>query len=48
MKEKTEGTISIIVAFFVLISAMFDARISAGVAIIAMVAFTVYKFNQQT
>ena len=42
MNEKTEATISIIAALFVLISAMFDPRISAGLAIAFLVIVAAY------
>jgi hypothetical protein len=44
MKPKTEGTIAIVVALFVLFSAMWDPRISVGVSVVALAAFGVYKF----
>lgn len=43
MNTKTEGTIAIIAAIFVLFSAMLDARVSAGIAVVALVAFGIYK-----
>jgi len=48
MNEKTEATISIIAAFFVLVSAMFDPRISAGLAVAFLVALAVYKLTRKT
>jgi hypothetical protein len=48
MNAKTEAVISIVAALFVLLSAMFDPRISAGLAIIFLVAFAVYKFAHQS
>ena len=44
MNEKTEATISIIAALFVLISAMLDPKISAGLAIAFLVMSAGYKF----
>ena len=44
MSARTEGTIAIIAALIVLLSAMWDPRISAVVSITALVAFGVYKF----
>lgn len=46
MNARTEGTIAIVVAFFVLLSAMWDARISAAIAIIALVALGIYRLTQ--
>jgi hypothetical protein len=43
MNAKSEGTIAILAALLVLFSAMWDARISAGVAVIALAAFGVYR-----
>ena len=47
MNAKTEGTIAIVVALFVLFSAMWDARISAVIAIVALAALGVYKILQK-
>jgi len=44
MNARTEGTIAILAALFVLLSAMWDPRISAVVAVIALVALGAYKF----
>ena len=44
MSSKTEGTIAILAALFVLFSAMIDPRISAGVAVVALAAIGVYRF----
>ncbi len=44
MDNKTEGTISIIAALFVLFSAMLDPRVSVIVAVFALVALAIYKF----
>ena len=43
MNTKTEGTIAIIAAIFVLFSAMLDARVSVGIAVVALAAFGIYK-----
>jgi hypothetical protein len=48
MNEKTEATISIIAALLVLFSAMFDPRISVGLAVVFLVALAVYKFTRKT
>ena len=44
MNEKTEATISILAALFVLFSAMLDPRVSVVLSVIFLVAFAVYKF----
>jgi len=41
--NRTEGIIAILVAFFVLLSAMLDPKISAGLAIIFLVVLAAYK-----
>jgi hypothetical protein len=46
MNAKTEGTIAIIAAIFVLFSAMWDARISVAISVIALAALGVYRFVQ--
>ena len=46
MNDKTEATLSILAAIFVLFSAMFDPRISAGLAVIFLAALAVYKFTR--
>lgn len=43
MNAKTEGTIAIVAALFVLFSSMWDPRVSAIVAIVALAAFGIYK-----
>jgi hypothetical protein len=48
MNTKKEAILAIVAAFFVLFSAMFDARISAGLAIVCLLAFAVYKFAHQS
>jgi hypothetical protein len=47
MNAKAEGTMAIIAALIVLFSAMWDARISVVVSLIALVGFGIYKFLQQ-
>ena len=42
MNQKTEGTIAILAALLVLFSAMWDPRISAGVAVIALAGLGLY------
>jgi hypothetical protein len=44
MNARAEGTLAILAALLVLVSAMWDARISAVVAIAALVALGVYNF----
>ena len=46
MSNKTEGMIAILAAFFVLLSAMFDPRISAGLAVVFLVVLAAYKLYQ--
>jgi hypothetical protein len=46
MNEKTEATISILAALFVLFSAMLDPRVSVVLSVIFLVAFAVYKFTR--
>jgi len=47
MNTKTEGTIAIIAALIVLLSAMWDPRVSVVVSIAALVGFGIYKFVQK-
>jgi hypothetical protein len=47
MNARAEGTLAILAALLVLVSAMWDARISAIVAIAALVALGVYNFVQK-
>ena len=48
MNEKTEAAISIIAALFVLLSALWDPRVSAGVAVIFLVVLAIYKLVRKT
>jgi hypothetical protein len=48
VNEKTEATISIIAALFVLISAMFDPKTSVGLAIAFLVILAGYKFTRSS
>lgn len=43
MNTKTEGAIAIIVAIFVLFTAMLSPWVSAGISIVTLVALGVYK-----
>ncbi|NIS81024.1 MAG: hypothetical protein GTO14_12635 [Anaerolineales bacterium] len=47
MNRRTEGTIAIITALFVLFSAMLDPRISVAVSVVALLALGVYRFVQK-
>jgi predicted branched-subunit amino acid permease len=47
MNPKTEGALAIVAAFIVLFSAMWDPRISAGISVVALAAFGVYRFTQK-
>jgi len=42
--QKTEEGILIVTAFFVLISSMLNAMVSAGIAIVSLVVFFGYNF----
>ena len=43
MSDKLEGRLAIVAALLVLFSALLDARLSAGVAIVLLVAYAIYK-----
>jgi hypothetical protein len=47
MNAKTEGTLAIIAALLVLFSAMWDARISVVVSIVALAGFGAYRLMQK-
>jgi hypothetical protein len=47
MNTKTEGTIAIIAAIIVLLSAMWDPRISVAISAVALVALGIYRFAQK-
>jgi hypothetical protein len=47
MNARTEGTIAILAAMLVLFSAMWDPRISAAVAVVALAALGVYRLVQK-
>ena len=47
MNTRAEGTLAIVAALIVLFSAMWDARVSAIVSVVALVAFGVYQFMQK-
>ncbi len=47
MNGKTEGTLAIVAALFVLVSALLDPRVSAGIAVVALAALGVYRLVQK-
>ena len=47
MEPKTEGTLAVVAALIVLFSAMLSPLVSAGVAVVALAAFGIYKFMQK-
>lgn len=47
MNTKSEGTMAIIAALFVLFSAMWNPLVSVTISIAALLAFGVYKFIQK-
>ncbi len=47
MEQATEATICVIAAFLVLLSAMWDPRVSAVVATTALAAPGIYKLRSQ-
>ncbi|MFZ3054676.1 MAG: hypothetical protein WA091_01700 [Minisyncoccales bacterium] len=44
LSQKTEENILMVTAFFVLISSMLNAMISAGIAIVSLAVFLGYNF----
>jgi hypothetical protein len=46
MNTKTEGTIAIVAALIVLLSAMWDARISVAISVLALVALGIFRLVQ--
>jgi hypothetical protein len=44
MNPRTESIISILAALFVLFTAMIDARVAAGLAIVLLAALGIFKF----
>ena len=48
MNAKTEGTIAIVAAFFVLFSAMWNPLISVTIAVVALAAFGIYGLTQKS
>jgi hypothetical protein len=47
MNTKAEAIVSFTMALFVLISAMFDPRISAGLAVVFLVALAICKLTHR-
>ena len=47
MNTKTEGAIAIVAAIFVLLSAMWDPRISLILSVVALVGLGVYRIMQK-
>ena len=43
MNDRAEGILAIIASFLVLFSALLDPRISAGLSIVLLLGFAVYK-----
>jgi hypothetical protein len=48
MSARTEGTIAIVAALLVLLSAMWDPRISVAVSVVALAALGIYRFVQKS
>jgi hypothetical protein len=48
MNARTEGILAIVAALFVLLSAMWDARISVGIAVVALAALGIYSLVQKS
>jgi len=44
MTGRTEGILAVIAALLVLFSAMVDPRVSAGLAVLVLIGYAVYKF----
>lgn len=47
MNTKTEGTLAILAALFVLLSAMWDPRISLIISVAALVALGIYEYRRK-
>jgi hypothetical protein len=47
MNTKTEGTLTILAAMFVLFSAMWDPRVSIAISVVALAALGVYQFARK-
>ncbi len=48
MNTKSEATLDVAAAMLVLFTAMVDARVSAGLAIIFLLGLTVYKLTRKS
>lgn len=48
METKTQATITIIAALFVLFSAMWDARISVGVSVVVLLSLGIHGLTRKT
>jgi hypothetical protein len=44
MNTKLESLLTIVVAFFVMLTAMLDPRLSAGLAVLFLVGMSIYKY----
>jgi len=44
MTDRSEGILAVIAALLVLFSAMVDPRVSAGLALLVLIGYAVYKF----
>ncbi len=44
MNARTESMLAIVAAIFVLLSAMWDPRVSVAISVVALLALGVYKF----
>ena len=47
MNTKIEGVIAIVAAMLVLLSAMWDARVSVVLSVVALATLGVYRFMQK-
>jgi hypothetical protein len=47
MNAKTEGTFAVIAALFVLLSAMWEPRVSVAISIFALLGLGIYKLLQR-
>ncbi|HET9908048.1 MAG TPA: hypothetical protein VFQ23_15460 [Anaerolineales bacterium] len=48
MNSRTEGAFAIIAALIVLLSAMWDPRVSVALSIIALVGLGIFKFMRRS
>jgi hypothetical protein len=47
MNTKTEGTLAILAALFVLLSALWDPRISIVISVAALAALGIYEYTRK-